>query len=115
MAALPASPQASTNILGGPVARSHAQPFSRSYYFEVTDPSGQYLLSTDDVSNRRVTVGATGYFVSYNGTHLQAPGKCPGVITVQLMPYLDTPNPGGEYKAWVVPVQDCPPTSGQYS
>ena len=27
-----------------------------------------------------------------------------GAITVQLMPYLDTPNPGGVYKVWATPV-----------
>jgi uncharacterized repeat protein (TIGR01451 family) len=28
-----------------------------------------------------------------------------GGITVQMMPFLDTPNPGGVYKAWITPVQ----------
>ncbi|MDB4961148.1 MAG: hypothetical protein JWP01_1147 [Myxococcales bacterium] len=27
-----------------------------------------------------------------------------GAITVQLFPYLDTPNNGGEYKVWMTPV-----------
>lgn len=27
-----------------------------------------------------------------------------GAIVVQLMPFLDTPNPGGEYKAWMTPI-----------
>src|SRR6266487_4529168 len=29
-----------------------------------------------------------------------------GALTVQLMPYNDTPNPGGEYKVWVTMVSD---------
>src|SRR6185295_15808003 len=29
-----------------------------------------------------------------------------GAVTIQLMPYADTPNPGGEYKAWATPVAD---------
>lgn len=28
--------------------------------------------------------------------HQLCPGKCPNTVTVQMMPYLDTPNPGGE-------------------
>ncbi len=28
-----------------------------------------------------------------------------GAIVVQLMPFLDTPNPGGVYKAWVTPLE----------
>ena len=27
-----------------------------------------------------------------------------GALVVQMMPYLDTPNPGGVYKAWVTPI-----------
>lgn len=36
----------------------------------------------------------------------------PTAITVQLMPYADTPNNGGEYKAWATPVGNylCPLT-----
>jgi hypothetical protein len=85
-----------------------------TYYFQVTDPSGAVLLSTDNIACRQVVVTGgrmagvpsgsppaectTGYhaigtFNSKNGT-----------LPVQLMPYNDTPNPGGEYKAWVTPV-----------
>jgi hypothetical protein len=28
-----------------------------------------------------------------------------GAIVVQLMPFLDTPNPGGVYKAWMIPIE----------
>lgn len=28
-----------------------------------------------------------------------------GAIVVQMMPFLDTPNPGGVYKAWVTPIE----------
>src|SRR5437773_8566930 len=38
-----------------------------SYYFQVTDPSGKKLLSTDPVSNRRFTVSANGVIVAYTG------------------------------------------------
>jgi hypothetical protein len=29
-----------------------------------------------------------------------------GAIVVQMMPFLDTPNPGGVYKAWLTPIDD---------
>jgi hypothetical protein len=79
------------------------------YVFQVTDPSGATLLSTDPIANRRVTVTG-GLMVAYLGTppadpHLTGIGKCNGInpnnITVGLMPFNLTPNPGGEYKVWM--------------
>jgi hypothetical protein len=73
------------------------------YYFQVTDPSGKILLSTDDIKERKVKV-QNGIIKAYLGhTHGLGVGKC-GSITVQLQPFNDTPNPGGEYKAWMTPV-----------
>jgi hypothetical protein len=66
------------------------------------------LLSTDPVECRQFTV-ADGIITS------TAPSSCPhttgvdvdhGAITIQLMPYNDTPNPGGEYKVWVTFLAD---------
>jgi len=76
------------------------------YYFQVTDPSGNVLLSTDDVTERKVHVsgGVITQYLGLNSTHLLGVGKC-GSLTVQLLPFSDTPNPGGEYKAWMTPVQ----------
>jgi hypothetical protein len=76
----------------------------------VTAPNGD-LLSTDNAECREVQVtggiivGATGPCPHTNGS-LQ-PG---GATAVQLMPYNDTPNPGGEYKAWLTPLSQyvCP-------
>lgn len=80
-----------------------------TYVFQVTDPSGKTLLSLDTPSCRRFTVAngvisavvpaggcehATGFDIDHNA------------VTVQLMPYADTPNPGGEYKVWVTRVED---------
>lgn len=80
-----------------------------TYVFQVTDPSGRRLLSTDPAECRRFEVVGgvifmvvpaggcehnTGFDIDWNAT------------TVQLYPYLDTPNPGGVYKAWVVRVDD---------
>src|SRR5438128_2724809 len=73
------------------------------YYFQVTTPSGQNLLSTDAITNRKVTVSG-GLIVSTSGTHLTGTGQCPLAITVQLLPFDPTPNPGGEYKVWMTPV-----------
>jgi len=81
------------------------------YYFQVTDPSGATLLSTDDIASRRVTVSG-GLMVAHSGTHNIGIGKCnDGInhtdnITVELMPFSLTPNPGGEYKAWMTKVGD---------
>src|SRR5215217_8161491 len=74
------------------------------YYFQVTDPSGSVLLSTDDITERKVTVSG-GFITAYGGTtHTSGDGKCPGSISVALAPYDDTPNEGGEYKVWMTPV-----------
>jgi hypothetical protein len=79
------------------------------YYFQVTDPSGAMLLSTDAITNRRVTVSG-GLIVAHSGTHGIGFGKCHSInganITVQLAPFALTPNPGGEYKAWMTKVAD---------
>jgi hypothetical protein len=99
------------------------------YYFQVTDPSGQHLLSEDPVECRRFTVGDAGWIVSVgNLTTLEKiKGQWTAVdcahatgideydygcedpdagcaITVQLMPYKKTPNKGGVYKVWITPV-----------
>lgn len=70
------------------------------YYFQVTDPSGKVLLSTDSLAERKVRVQG-GIITAYLGTtHQLGTGKC-GSKTVGLMPFNDTPNPGGEYKVWM--------------
>ena len=76
------------------------------YYFQVTDPSGRWLLSSDPITERKVRVSG-GYIVEYLGaTHITATGmKCnKPTLTVRLYPFDDTPNPGGEYKVWMAPV-----------
>jgi hypothetical protein len=93
------------------------------YVFMVTDPSGKTLLSQDSAACRRVTVAAgiiTGLVTTLPNcpgagvtglAHLTVPNSLDhNKTTVQLMPYADTPNHGGEYKAWMTPVLDylCP-------
>lgn len=79
------------------------------YYFQVTDPSGRVLLSTDAIACRRFTV-TNGIITSDTASgacaHATGIDVDHNAVTVQLMPYLDTPNPGGEYKAWVTRVVD---------
>lgn len=81
------------------------------YVFKVTTPNGD-LLSTDPAECRQVNVvggvitGVVGPACSHNeGDDLGAAGK-----PVQLFPYNDTTNPGGEYKVWLTPLASyvCP-------
>jgi cysteine-rich repeat protein len=82
------------------------------YYFQVTDPSGKTLLSTDAIECREFHVSADGVIDSVRAspcahlTGIDMDHANLGAITVQLMPYDDTPNNGGEYKVWVTPVDD---------
>jgi hypothetical protein len=82
------------------------------YVFQVTDPSGATLLSTDDPEDRLVRVSGGVLVIDPNDdppitVHLTSPveGKCGGV-TVQLAPFANTPNPGGEYKVWMTLLDD---------
>ena len=79
-----------------------------TYYFMVTDPSGKTLLSTDDIECRRFEVedGVIVGVPASGCSHMTGVDEDHDAVTVQLMPYLDTPNPGGEYKAWVTPVDE---------
>ena len=83
------------------------------YYFQVTDPSGSVLLSTDDISERafRVTGGViTQYLGTTHGFNVVGPPE----IVVQLCPFDDTPNPGGEYKVWATLQSDYSPGQGKF-
>lgn len=80
------------------------------YYFQVTGPSGKKLLSNDPVVDRCVTVQG-GIIKASCGTHDTRPSADAGNgVVVELcgpnMPFDDTPNPGGVYKAWMTPVDD---------
>ncbi len=85
------------------------------YYFQVTDPSGKYLLSpTNESPEERKVLVKGGKIIEYLGSklhpwwHQTGIGKCG--ITVQLYPFHDTPNPGGEYKVWMTPAVTDPTT-----
>jgi hypothetical protein len=76
-----------------------------TYYFQVTEPSGATLLSTDAAVCRQLTV-FSGRVVGPGG------GPCPhstgipnesnGSIPVKLTPFADTPNSGSMYKVWLI-------------
>lgn len=84
-----------------------------TYSFQVTDPSGKTLLSTDDVTCRQFTVDESGVIqsVAPSGACAHATGSDgeDAGLTVQLYPFDDTPNRGGVYKVWVTPTEllDC--------
>jgi hypothetical protein len=85
-----------------------------TYSFQVTDPSGKTLLSTDPVTCRQFTVDSSGVIADVvpqaNGCeHATGADGEDGGATVQLFPYDDTPNNGGVYKVWVSPTDllDC--------
>jgi cysteine-rich repeat protein len=100
----------------GPNAPSSAGALpAGDYCFQVTEPPGKSLLSTDPDTCRRFTVSNDGVIVSVaisggcahatgNDLDYGVPPNNLGAITVQLIPYSDTPNNGGEYKAWVTPL-----------
>jgi hypothetical protein len=79
-----------------------------TYVFQVTDPSGKALLSTDQARCRQFLVkdGVISSVVATGCEHLTGSDIDHGAKTVQLMPYSDTPNNGGVYKAWVVRLDD---------
>lgn len=96
-----------------------------NYYFQVTDPSGKDLLSSDHISCRKVHVNMKGVidavlpgtnYVWQKGSWVATPCQHKqgvdkdhandGAITVQLFPYDNTPNQGGVYKVWLTRVED---------
>lgn len=81
------------------------------YVFQVTDPSGKTLLSTDNPECRQFTV-TNGIITSVD----PSPASCKhktgldidhGATTVQLMPY-NTNLKQNEYKVWATPIGDYP-------
>src|SRR5712692_9932439 len=80
-----------------------------TYVFQVTDPSGRTLLSTDEARCREFTVSGgiiTGVVAAGGCQHVTGSDIDHGAVTVQLFPFSDTPNNGGVYKAWVTPEAD---------
>lgn len=94
---------------GGPQNQNGAGLPDGVYFFQVTSPNG-ILLSSDPVLCRQVDVVGgvvAGYHIDPdcrpnmyhdNGDFNPANGNTP----VQLVPYDNTPNNGGEYKLWLI-------------
>jgi hypothetical protein len=76
-----------------------------TYYFQVTDPSGANLLSTDLAVCRQLIV-ANGRVVASDGPACQhstgIPNSTNGSTPVKLAPFNDTPNNGAQYKVWLI-------------
>ena len=89
--------KADVYLTGGPCnGGSHLA--AGDYYFQVSSPNG-VLLSSDSIGDRFFTVAND--FIQSTASHVVHAVNCsPAVtgITVQLLPYDDTPNSGGEYK-----------------
>jgi hypothetical protein len=77
------------------------------YFLQVTDVSGEALLSSDEVRFRqfRVADGAIGG-VSGQGSHAAGVDSLGGAVTVQLCPFADSPDSSGMYEVWVTRVED---------
>ncbi len=79
-----------------------------TYVFQVTNPSGRVLLSTDLALCRQFTVsgGVITGVVATGCEHVTGLDVDHGATTVQLYPFDDTPNPGGVYKVWATRVEN---------
>jgi hypothetical protein len=95
--------------LPGPGSTVFGTTISGTYVFQVTSPSGKTLLSTDAAQCREFTVDVNGVINGVTGPCPHATGintnTQNGGTTVQLFPFDDTPNNGGEYKVWVTPIE----------
>jgi hypothetical protein len=77
------------------------------YFFQVTNVSGEALLSNDEIRFRqfRVSDGAIEG-VSGQGNHAVGSDSLSGAATVQLCPLADSPDSSGMYEVWVTRVED---------
>jgi hypothetical protein len=82
------------------------------HYFQVTNPSGSVLLSTDSLASRQVLV-SNGVIVGAAPGRSIKNGPC-GSKIVQVANFLTSPNGGGEYKVWLTSVSDYIPGAGSH-
>jgi hypothetical protein len=91
-------------ISGGPQNTNHSGLADGTYFFQVTNPSGKQLLSTDNAVCRQlkvaggVIIGASSPCPHAVGTFNPANGMTP----VQLAPFSTSDNPGLEFKVWLI-------------
>ena len=82
-----------------------------TYVFQVTDPSGSVLLSSDPIAQRGVLVSGGVVSATVAGGHTTRSGPC-GSRIVQLQPFADSPSSSGEYKVWFTPIGLYAPGQG---
>ena len=92
-------------LSGGPQTANASGLPDGTYYFQVTDPSGATLLSSDAAECRQLLV-FSGKVVAAEGPSCQhftgIPNSANGSTPVKLFPFTDTPNSGSEYKVWLI-------------
>lgn len=108
----------------GPHASATAASFpDGDYYFQVTDPSGKTLLSTDPVSKRCFTVASgvisgtcpTGNHATFTDQDQASRGaRVVELCAAPEVPFLNTTNEDGVYKVWVTPVGDGTSAGGGF-
>ncbi len=102
-------------LSGGPHMEGAARLADGIYYFQVTDPAGKTLLSTDSLDKRKFEVTG-GYMNSIDGgTHKWNLDTTRGFgIVVQLWPFTFSPSKGGVYKVWVTKAEYFSPGQGAF-
>lgn len=92
-------------ISGGPQNANAGGLPDGTYYFQVTDPSGATLLSTDAAVCRQLVV-FSGKVAAASGPSCQhstgIPNSANGSTPVKLSPFDNTPNSGSQYKVWLI-------------
>ena len=77
------------------------------YFLQVTDVSGEALLSSDEVRFRQFRVaGGAIEGVSGQGDHAVGSDSISGGATVQLCPFAHSADSSGMYEVWVTRVED---------
>lgn len=82
-----------------------------SYFFQVTDVSGELLLSSDDILQRVVTVQGGVITGATAGGHTTLPGPCSSQV-VALAPFAALPALDGECRVWMTRVDRYAPGQG---
>jgi hypothetical protein len=80
-----------------------------TYVFQVTNPSGKELLSTDPARCRQFTVAngvINGVAPAGACAHVTGVDTDHNAVTVRLFPFNQTPNPGGVFKVWATQQAD---------
>jgi hypothetical protein len=84
---------------------SYGGPYTDTYE---TGPAGKTVLACHIQDSPDGVAGPS----ARHDTNTDVDYGSAGAIVVQLMPFADTPNPGGVYKAWVTPIESYLARSG---